>query len=396
MKKPLLLVLFLLFAFVAQAQFKVSGRVVDEVTNEPVEFVSVYVNTTTRGTATNEKGQFSLSLPPGKYELVVTYLGYMPIIYQVDTEQLPPSILFKLSKKAISLQEVVITGKRSQEWYDNLEVFKQSFLGRSALGQQCKLLNPEVLTIVFDAETGILDVKSDKLLQIENPALGYKIEYLLMDFKLFTKERYTYFLGYPRYIPLTGKKSKQNRWAKKRTAAYNGSAMHFVRALRQKTLEEEGFNLRRLYRIPNPNRPTDEEIAAARAALRMADGTANVPDSVTNVLERARQPKLIEKLDIAKVPYEAYIKLDAAGIKLNFKDFLQVVYTGEKEESAYVYHSSPFKKRAPSYQTSVISLKSDYVWLEENGAVTDPLDLLFEGYWGFEKVGDMLPLDYKL
>ncbi len=208
MKKPLLFIIFLLTALAAQAQFKVSGRVVDEITNEPLEFVSVYVNTTTRGTTTNEKGQFSLSLPPGKYELVVTYLGYTPLIYQVDTEQLPPSILFKLSKKAISLQQVVITSKRSKEWYDNLEVFKQNFLGRSALGQQCKLLNPEVLTIEFDAETGILDVKSDKPLQIENPALGYKIEYLLMEFKLYTKERYTYFLGFPRYIPLSGKKKQ--------------------------------------------------------------------------------------------------------------------------------------------------------------------------------------------
>ncbi len=172
--------------------------------------------------------------------------------------------------------------------------------------------------------------------------------------------------------------------------------MHFVRALREKKLEAEGFNLRKLYRLPNPNRPTEEEITAAREAIRQAGGAIHVNESVSNVLTRARQPKLIETLDIAKVPYEDYIKLEADGTKLAFKNFLQVVYTGEKEEWAYTYYTSPFKKRVPSFQTSVISLKGDYVWLEENGAVTDPLDLLFEGYWGFEKIGDMLPLDYKM
>lgn len=396
MKKPLLFTLFLLIAVNAQAQFKVSGRVIDEASSEPLEFVSVYINTTTRGTATNEKGQFSLTMPPGKYELVVTYMGYEPIIYQVNTEQLPPSILFKLTKKPISLQEVVIKGTRDDDWYYNLTIFKHHFLGRSKLGQQCKLLNPEVLTIVFDAETGLLEVKSDELLQIENPALGYRIEYLLDEFKLYTREGYTFFLGYPRYMQMKGGKVKQNRWAKKRAAAYNGSVMHFVRTLRQKKLEEERFNVRRLYRVPNPNRPSDEEIAAARAAIRAAGTNAVIHDSVSSVLKRAQQPRLIEQLDLNKVPYEEYVMFSEAGIKLSFSDFMQVVYTGEKEEQAYLQYFSRLRNRKPSYQTSVISLKSDFVWLEENGTVTNPLDLLFEGYWGFEKLGDMLPLNYRL
>jgi hypothetical protein len=397
MKKPMLLLILLFLTFTAQAQYIVTGRVIDEVTSEPLEFVSVYVNTTTRGTATDEMGRFSLKMPPGKYELVVTYLGYEPIIFQVDTEQLPPSILFKLRKKEISLQEVVVKGKRDQSWYDNLALFKEYFLGRSALAQQCKLLNPEVLTIIFDYQTGVLDVSADELLQIEHPALGYKIEYLLGDFKLYTREGYTYFLGYPRYSPLKGGRVKQNRWAKRRETAYNGSAMHFVRALRQEKIKEEGFNLRRLYRMPNPNRPTDDEIAEARKVVKRAGSIVNVHDSIANILARASQPKLIERLDTNAVAYNEYLFFDDEGVKLAFKDFMQVVYTGEKEDEAYIRHSSSFNNRKPSYQTSVISVqRTKFVMLEENGTVTPPLNLLLEGYWGFEKLGDMLPLDYKL
>lgn len=54
-----------------------------------------------------------------------------------------------------------------------------------------------------------------------------------------------------------------------------------------------------------------------------------------------------------------------------------------------------FKKREPSYQTSVIYLQTDEVLLEPNGNIVEPLHVFFEGYWGWEKLGDMLPLDYQ-
>ncbi|MHC2991136.1 hypothetical protein OB13_05885, partial [Pontibacter sp. HJ8] len=199
MKALLLLLLLGFVVFPLQAQYKLKGRVVDEKTNEPIEFVSVYVNTTTIGATTNAKGEFALQVPGGRHELIVSYLGYNPIIYQVNTEQIPGNILFKLSQKEQILTEVVVEGKRDPEWYQNLETFKESFLGRSEFGRQCKLLNPEVLTITFDPQTALLKVSSDKPLLIENPALGYHIEYLLTDYKFHMREGYMMHLGYPRY-----------------------------------------------------------------------------------------------------------------------------------------------------------------------------------------------------
>ncbi|GAB3530987.1 carboxypeptidase-like regulatory domain-containing protein [Pontibacter brevis] len=378
-------------------QHVVQGRVVDELTDKPLEFVSVYVNTTTIGTATDAEGAFSLKLPDGHYELIVSYLGYEPIIYPVNTAALPNSILFKVRPKENALQEVVVKGERDSQWYDNLAVFKGKFLGQSEFGRQCELLNPEVLTITFDHETGLLEVKTDELLQIKNNALGYTMEYLLTNFRYYAREGYTVFLGYPRYKLMQGGRGKQRRWARNRLRAYHGSVMHFVRAVQQKRLEEEGFNLRRLYRKPNPNRPTDEEIAAARAALKASGGAmeAEGNDSISDILARASLPKIIESLDINPVPYSSYLQQHAAGAKLAFEEYLQVVYTGEKEEAGYVWQQSMFQKREPSYQTSVLYLQSDEVFLEPNGNIVEPLNVFFEGYWGWEKLGDMLPLDYE-
>ncbi|MFD3001405.1 carboxypeptidase-like regulatory domain-containing protein [Pontibacter toksunensis] len=393
-----LLVLLLIFSLSALGQqHVVQGRVVDELTEKPLEFVSVYVNTTTIGTSTNEAGAFSLKLPDGHYELIVSYLGYEPIIYPVNTAALPKSIVFKLRPKENALQEVVVKGMHDKQWYDNLAVFKEKFLGLSEFGRQSKLLNPEILTITFDSEAGLLEVQADEPLQIRNEALGYKMEYLLTDFRFYGREGYTIYLGYPRYELMQGSKGKRKRWERNRLRAYNGSVLHFVRAVQQKRLEEEGFNLRRLYRTPNPDRPTEEQIAAARAALRASGGAMQTggDDSISDILSRARLPKMIESLDINPVPYSDYLQQHAGGAKLAFEGFFQVVYIGEKEEEEYVWQQSMFSERKPSYQTSVIYLESDEVHLESNGNIIEPLNVFFEGYWGWEKLGDMLPLDYK-
>lgn len=395
--KNILLFLYVCLSLSTKAQQPLKGRVVDAETSEAMPFVSVFVNTTTIGTTTNEKGEFFLELKPGKYEIVVSYMGYEPIIYQVDMHQPPPSILFKLSPKDFALTEVEVKAQRDSLWYVNLEVFKENFLGRSQFARQCKLLNPEVLIISFDPQTGVLDVKARDMLQIENPELGYLIKYVLVQFTYLTQENYITYLGYPNYEPMRGHKTKEKRWARNRQKAYYGSVMHFVRALRTQKLVAEGYNLRRLIRTPNPNRPSEEELDAARAQLRQRGTyvTLSKDDPVSITLSKASLPKIIETLDTARVPYHTYLCDTGGEITMSFKGYFQVVYTGEKEELAYVQATTMFHPRKPAFQTSVISLNTDSVVLEEMGNITEPLDVLFEGYWGWEKIGDMLPLDYQ-
>lgn len=366
------------------------GRVLDEKTNEPVPFASVFINTTTTGTLTNEKGEFTLSVKAGTYEIIVSIVGYEPLVYALDTrKKVAASYLFKIQPKTYSLQTVGIKAKRDSSWYDNLQIFKEQFLGRSEIAQQCRILNTDQLVIVFDPATALLDVRSDEVLKIENRELGYRINYLLTEFKYDMRQGYVMYLGYPSFELMEGNKSRQKRWLKNRQRAYKGSVMHFVRTLREQKLEVEGYNLRRLIRMPNPNRPTEEELTAIRQKIREQGGLRK-DDPLEKILAKASLPKIIEKLDTARVPYERYLNKD----KLAFEGFFQVVYTGEKEEPGYVQSQSRFRNRQPTYQTSVFYLKTDVVDLEENGSIQPPLGVMFEGYWSWEKVGDLLPLDY--
>ncbi|QHT66475.1 carboxypeptidase-like regulatory domain-containing protein [Rhodocytophaga rosea] len=380
------------------AQQPLKGRVVDEQTSEPLPFVTIFVNNTTFGTVTNEKGEFTLNLTSGRHEIVVSYVGYEPIVFQVDSSQLHRTFLFKLTLKEFVLNEIEVRSQRDSLWYVNLEVFKENFIGRSAVARGCKLLNPEVLIITFDPQSVLLEVKARDVLQIENPTLGYKIKYVLVEFKYYTQESYVVYVGYPNYEAMSGNSSRQRRWKKKRLEAYNGSPMHFIRTLREQKLEQEGFNLRRLHRKPNPNRPSEEELEQARAQLRQRGPQVVLKESdpISITLSKASLPKTIEWLDTARVSYQSYLQRQGKEVALGFEGYFQVVYTGEKEEIAYVQSTSGFQPRRPTFQTSVISMKEKSVFLEEMGNISDPLGILFEGYWGWEKIGDLLPLDYQV
>ncbi|SOD18897.1 DUF5686 and carboxypeptidase regulatory-like domain-containing protein [Pedobacter xixiisoli] len=60
---------------ISAQQFTLTGKVT-EVKGSIVPFVSVYVNTTTQGTSSNVDGQYKLSLPAGRIELLFTAVGY--------------------------------------------------------------------------------------------------------------------------------------------------------------------------------------------------------------------------------------------------------------------------------------------------------------------------------
>jgi len=55
----------------------ITGRVVDSKTREPLSFANVFVDNTTIGTASDDKGYFILKrVPAGQVELVFSYVGY--------------------------------------------------------------------------------------------------------------------------------------------------------------------------------------------------------------------------------------------------------------------------------------------------------------------------------
>ena len=138
----------------AQDLVVVKGRVLDEETEKPLPYASVFLNNSTFGAVADENGEFEFFTKPGNYDLIVNFFSYQPIIFPVEfTEESAKKFVFKMRPLEYDLEEISVESTRDKIWYKNYEVFKSTFLGSSINATKCEILNPEVLIIDFNQKT---------------------------------------------------------------------------------------------------------------------------------------------------------------------------------------------------------------------------------------------------
>ena len=112
--KRLLLPLLLLFAFVATAQSKVGGSVIDE-NNDPVAFANILFKNSYEGTITDDNGSFYLESDTTYDTLVVSFIGYEDLLIPL-TQKVNYNMKVQLKESSEQLQEVVVfAGKQSKK-----------------------------------------------------------------------------------------------------------------------------------------------------------------------------------------------------------------------------------------------------------------------------------------
>lgn len=112
MSKRLLPLLFLfVFKIVlvhAQERFTLSGTISEATSNETLIGVTVAVPELGTGTTTNEYGFYSITLPKGEYEIIISYLGFQDVRERINLDQNTKRD-FNLIEEAEALEEVVVT-----------------------------------------------------------------------------------------------------------------------------------------------------------------------------------------------------------------------------------------------------------------------------------------------
>ncbi len=94
------------------AQNYISGRIIDEDTNEPLVGVQVFIKDLNIGTTTNEDGFFQLNnLKNNSYKIIFTYLGYAQVDKSVDVPSgESKNIFITMEETAINIKEIMVTG----------------------------------------------------------------------------------------------------------------------------------------------------------------------------------------------------------------------------------------------------------------------------------------------
>ena len=148
MKKVLFVIslFFINVLFAQNSSVKLMGSVVDSLTNEPLEYVNIYLSNTSLGTSTLKNGTFTISkIPAGEYIVYFSCIGYTPIRKTINVTRYSIDIgKIKLAKQEFELEEFAVVGEKQTEWENRLKRFTSLLLGESELSKSCKILNPEV------------------------------------------------------------------------------------------------------------------------------------------------------------------------------------------------------------------------------------------------------------
>lgn len=102
--------LFLFISFWGNAQTVVTGKVTSNEDGSPLPGVSITIKGTTKGTSTDEKGTYKLSVPANS-TLQASFIGFADVEQAVGNRSV---VDFTLSSDVKSLNEVVVTGYGSQ------------------------------------------------------------------------------------------------------------------------------------------------------------------------------------------------------------------------------------------------------------------------------------------
>ncbi len=149
------------------------------------------------------------------------------------------------------LDEVVIFADDGMSRALKLKHFRQEFLGKTENGRSCKILNESDLILRFNSKNKQLTASSRKPLVIRNDNLKYLITFDIQDFYIdysyvdllledFSVKMVSYF-GTSYYKNLDTLNTR--RTIKKRDKTYEGSTLHFMRALNSKNLDENNYQI---------------------------------------------------------------------------------------------------------------------------------------------------------
>jgi len=385
------------------AQFTISGRVLNQANTKPVANASVFLSNSSVGDKTANDGTFNLrNVKPGKYELIVSIVGFdafhQTVMITNSDINLHDITIFP---KTIALNEVSIKPVHDPNRDKYFYLFKDEFLGTSALAKECKILNPELLDLNYDETTSTLTASSVDFLVIENDALGYKIKYLLTNFILDDKDpndRRVHYQGFVLFEDMKGSPSQQRRWNKRRQQVYLGSEMHFLRSAIGNRLEEEGFRVLQLAIFSNPQRPADSLIdAKLKLYKKSKSGNNRYRDSLSVWIKRSKLPKLVQTLMYFPLNSEEIISLtDQKGIfalSCN-NDALHITYDADHH-----FPKNGLLTRlddVDNTEVTILNFKTPYAFFDNNGGIIDPNSLSFRGAWGRNRVAELLPVDYEL
>ncbi|WP_447642394.1 MULTISPECIES: carboxypeptidase-like regulatory domain-containing protein [Chitinophagaceae] len=383
----------------------VTGKVLDATNGAALSGVTVYISNSSRSTTTDSKGVFTIEGFNSSYELVFSLVGYHLVSLTSDKLSKNP-IEVKLSPKEHALDPVAVQSYEKDGWNKWGRLFLDDFIGTLPFSDQCVIKNKDMVKFRFSRKKNILDAIALEPLTIVNDYLGYQIRYDLVAFQVDFNTHFVFYAGYPVFSNISNGKHYLKVRSKRRAEVYTGSMLHFMRALYSDSLAQQGFQVRRMKKIPNFEKQRADSIFKANMYVSIQpDGkrivmdrlAENFPrDSVNYYKAMRRQPDILNVLGNQLLSAkDLFVKADTVGNTYEIKDYLYITYPTKLEMPEY--YTGKMNINGDSCVTAIVSLMdTTKLQVSYNGQYIPPTSVLAEAYWSWsEKISSMLPFDYK-
>lgn len=155
MNRFIVALLVVLMPVAAWAQYDLSGKVVDQKTDQPLTGAHIRLINQNKTTTTDAEGEFFFSnLDGGKYEMKVSFIGYKPYrdIINLNNDR---AITINMEQRAIMSDEVIISATRASErtpvTFENIEKEQIEDIN---LGQDIPALLESTPSVVTTSDAG--------------------------------------------------------------------------------------------------------------------------------------------------------------------------------------------------------------------------------------------------
>lgn len=357
--------------------YTVSGKVTDRVTGKPLQNTNVYINNTSKGTITNGEGYFSISsLVPGKYDLVISYIGFQTEVRSIDISNENKQLEILLEKKEKLLREVLILTDETRRRY--LKIFKENLLGYTDAARRCKISNIDAVDFTTGPEKGDIIAFADEDLVIENPESGYIIHFQMTDFYFNTNTGASWFFGYMRFEDMAKNGEPSKKWIKRRNDNYYGSSMHFYRSLVKKELAKEGYKMAERREIVDTSlkNKSNVTINANGVSVQRNKMVVSVPVTEDSIL---------------------FLYSDSAYkiFELQLKGSLHIAYRKSTKLKNEIQQGGAFIGQPNSGTFSGLRIRETPVLIDYKGLLLTPMNIIYDGIWVYERMANMLPEDFE-
>ncbi|MCU7494964.1 MAG: carboxypeptidase-like regulatory domain-containing protein [Ignavibacteria bacterium] len=339
MKKTAILFIICLISSraVAQANYTLTGRILDDISGKAIANVNVYLSNSLLGTVTNDSGYYIITgIHDGTYEAVASFMGYESMSQVVTFDEIKNLKKdFRLKQKTYILNDVNITAANANDWRQNYALFCELFLGKSDFAKECEIENKEQIDLKWES-FDVLTAKCSVPLIIVNNALGYRINCVLEQFRWDKANKMVNYVVKPGFSLLEPQEATDTlKWKQNRLRAYEFSIERFLGSLISDNYYEKGY---KIFLDPQP---------AAENYVSMYS-------------ERVTGRELVLKKSSTKA--EEYA--------LHFKNFLRVEY---------------------NHETTWLRLLYPEISMDRNGNVKELVPFQVTGAWSTIGIANMLP-----